>query len=492
MAKPDISLPEVAEARPESESVRQKPHCHQGTRVKTLDEVESWINNPEAETVLWLYGPAGIGKSTIARTLAIRCAKKNTLAASYFFGGTSKNRNSTSLLFPTIANQLVRHIPGFRKSLRDSFTSDSRINEPESIISLALEEQFQITIQTPLSRLNRHGPKRRVIIIDALDECQEAEKFHRVLKNLSSLRNIKNSQLCVLLISRDVHPTRHAFRQLGREEYRGMPLHELFKQETKDDIRRLLEIEFERIREKKELDKEWPNPKDVDLVVHHATTPEPLFIYAATMILHIDNPKGTLNSVSRFDKWISQCHRNKSQLSQVYEPILSEALGGQNEGDEDSDDDDGKRTLLKLLGAIACVAEPLSVNTLTSLLKLDKPDAKHWLGHLHPVLCIPKDDDLPITIFHKSFSDFLLGEKLPQQSFDGHEELAAECLDRIARFSERWREIRELIDPAIDIDDAREMAEYQFIPDDIDYAYKYWVYHWGKSIKGLGGLLTKE
>ena len=38
----------------------------------------------ESEDVLWLYGPAGAGKSAIAQMIAEMCAKLGLLVASFF------------------------------------------------------------------------------------------------------------------------------------------------------------------------------------------------------------------------------------------------------------------------------------------------------------------------------------------------------------------------------------------------------------------------
>jgi polynucleotide 5'-kinase involved in rRNA processing len=46
--------------------------CTDGTRVRILRDIETWANDTSSgsETVYWLFGPAGSGKSTIAYTIA--------------------------------------------------------------------------------------------------------------------------------------------------------------------------------------------------------------------------------------------------------------------------------------------------------------------------------------------------------------------------------------------------------------------------------------
>src|SRR5258705_10926488 len=46
--------------------------CTPGTRVRILGNITRWANDTssESQTVYWLFGPAGSGKSTIAYTVA--------------------------------------------------------------------------------------------------------------------------------------------------------------------------------------------------------------------------------------------------------------------------------------------------------------------------------------------------------------------------------------------------------------------------------------
>jgi hypothetical protein len=59
--------------------------CHQGTRVALLDTIMAWSAASDARHVFWLSGIAGTGKSTIARTVARRCADARRPSASFFF-----------------------------------------------------------------------------------------------------------------------------------------------------------------------------------------------------------------------------------------------------------------------------------------------------------------------------------------------------------------------------------------------------------------------
>jgi adenylylsulfate kinase-like enzyme len=49
--------------------------------------IEEWIHTPgdESERILWLCGPAGTGKSSVANTIAERMDSLGRLAASFRF-----------------------------------------------------------------------------------------------------------------------------------------------------------------------------------------------------------------------------------------------------------------------------------------------------------------------------------------------------------------------------------------------------------------------
>ena len=151
--------------------------------------------------MLWLHAPAGTGKSTFARTLVDQLSKSRNLVAGYFFRRGEIERNSASRIFPTIASQLIENIPHFEHSLRKSLKHLSR----DDILKKSLEEQFNILLQTPLDTLLPFSLIKpvRIIIIDALDECNEDyPTVLRLLEKLSSLGDSNTLRLCVLITSR--------------------------------------------------------------------------------------------------------------------------------------------------------------------------------------------------------------------------------------------------------------------------------------------------
>src|SRR5271163_4456842 len=59
------------------------PRCHPSTRIAVLQHIMTWINDlQKLYLFMWLYGPAGAGKSAIAQSIAELCHGANLLAAS--------------------------------------------------------------------------------------------------------------------------------------------------------------------------------------------------------------------------------------------------------------------------------------------------------------------------------------------------------------------------------------------------------------------------
>lgn len=91
-----MDLPVVSQARYDSSDVQNSPNCK--------------------------VGPAGTGKSTIARTIADTFHHKKRLGAGYFFKRGERDRNDTTRLFLTLVAQFAKTIPYFRSCLEKSLS----------------------------------------------------------------------------------------------------------------------------------------------------------------------------------------------------------------------------------------------------------------------------------------------------------------------------------------------------------------------------------
>lgn len=476
----NYDLPIVPSALYNSAEDQHIQPCQQGTRVSILNQITAWANDINRETLFWVYGPAGTGKSTISRSIAQSLADTGLLGASYFFRRGKEGRNSASRFFPTIASQLIATVPTFKRSLRESLEKPGNTE----LETKALREQFKTLILTPLSQVFTDTSQpilNRVIVIDALDECEGSRDIRVICNLLSQLQELRTVRLRVFLTSRSAYPIVGAFRSLQSKH--SLSLLEDFSEETKADISTFLIERFATIKTDNEITEDpWPDPTDLDCLITLATNPSPLFIYTATLCRFVDDGTGKKNPVKRLERWLKDCDSNASQLNQIYVPILQDLFGIVENGKfSNSLDSEEKSQLLQILGSIILLPTPLPAPALAALLDMDESSVNHWLRNLHAVLNIPGDREAPVEILHKSFSDFLLGQEetgtaeFRVNAAESHAMLASKCIQRMGnRLS---KDICSVRDPGKSRDEIDKAIIARHIPPDLEYACLYWVYH---------------
>src|SRR5271154_6221085 len=113
-----------------SDELYDAPKCHPHTRVAVLDEIMQWVGESESAReafMMWLFGPAGAGKSAIAKRIAEIAAEKGLLIATFFFSRTDPQRNTKDRLVATLAYQLALSIPGTRTLIENAIERDPAI-----------------------------------------------------------------------------------------------------------------------------------------------------------------------------------------------------------------------------------------------------------------------------------------------------------------------------------------------------------------------------
>jgi len=151
----------------------KREECTPGTRVKILEDIIKWANNPSlaCPRVFWLTGQAGSGKTTIAYTIAKWFEKDGNADLYTFLGGNflcsrqfEETRDRTRII-PTIAYQLARKCKWYADALHiaDKFDAVHR-DVPTQLKDLLVGpwQQFTGSPKSPLC----------LIVIDALDEIK--------------------------------------------------------------------------------------------------------------------------------------------------------------------------------------------------------------------------------------------------------------------------------------------------------------------------------
>ncbi|KAJ6490071.1 hypothetical protein C8R45DRAFT_1139094 [Mycena sanguinolenta] len=297
-------------------------------------------------TVLWLFGPAGVGKPAIMQTLARQLQDAGRLDGSFFFKRGHATRGNAKTLFATIAYQLALSVPSLRM----------RISQ----------------IMLISDHCRKHANRDSVtILIDGLDECEGQDTQIEILRAIRNACNPSNP-LRFIVASR---PEEHIREMFHSPFYSGC-YHPVNVEQSFEDVRKYLRDEFTRIhrehRTMASVPHPWPSPDLLDDLVKKSSG---YFVYAATIIKFFDDKShrptrrlaiiidGRQESESAFDI-----------LDQLYRTILSSAPRQAE------------------LGLVLCaiINFNFSLDHLDQLFGLEGGEARLILGGLHSVLFLPE------------------------------------------------------------------------------------------------------
>ncbi|KAJ6622723.1 hypothetical protein B0H10DRAFT_2012543, partial [Mycena sp. CBHHK59/15] len=398
-----------------SEERYPPPKCHPDTRIAVQNLLLSWAD--DVPSSMWLYGPAGAGKSAIAQTMAETWHEQGKLAAAFFFARWRAQGGSAQRLFPTIAYQLALNIPGLRVPIGLAVESDPAISER------SIEDQAQALILRPIAQLRTD--RRYMVVIDALDECNSKPTQCRIIQIILGQLTMNDIPLKFLICSRPEPHLREAFEsQASASQIKSISLDERFN--PGQDILHYLRERFEEIRTRcfpfLSMPHIWPSEQDLAKLVEKASGQ---FIYASTVLKFVDDeyshPVERLRLVMR----ISSNSTNVSifaDLDALYTCILSA----------------NPNTLLvvRILGAYFVLpnlddAQTHCVSFLDGILWLLPGSVRRAFRGLHSLLFIPDSDHHRIRLHHKSLNDFLLDPKRSGDFFlsesKHHADLAKQC-----------------------------------------------------------------
>jgi NACHT domain len=368
------------------------PKCHPATRKAVLGRIMQWIASPSPNNcALWLYGPAGAGKSAIAQTIAERTEGRE-LAASFFFSRGNLSCNTVQPLWATIAFQIATSIPDLRNNI------GTAVMDNPGIFFKAAESQLQKLIIEPFrshSNIESNVPQQSsfLVIIDGLDECEGDDDQCLILDAISRIAHTLHLPLRFIIASRPEPHIRSSFINTSLQDicYR-IVLDESIQ--PVQDVLTFLQSEFDAIYKKHQhamtsVLRPWPSKDDVRLLADRSGGQ---FIYASTALKFIDDrdfrPAEQLKIV--LDASGSTAF---TALDQLYQQILSTSAN--------------IPLLLRILGCILMAKEDLYASTIETFLELQEGDVHMALGRVHSLVNVPDTYVEPIRVHHKSLADFI-------------------------------------------------------------------------------------
>ncbi|KAL2856070.1 hypothetical protein BJX68DRAFT_279544 [Aspergillus pseudodeflectus] len=450
----------------DASDAEHEARCHPETRLNLLYQIIEWANSPSQECIFWLNGMAGTGKSTISRTIAQHFREKNQLGASFFFKRGEGERANAKRFFTTICAQLLLQVPALIYHVEVAIDADPYIS------GKSMKEQFTKLLLEPLLSLDQNEPTIIVIVIDALDECGNADDIRTILQLLPAVQKCKSRQIRIFVTSRPELPIRSVFERSNKHQ--SLVLHELSNTEIEKDIRVFLRDEFSRMRVNRQISSEWPGDDVLETLVRRAV---PLFISAATACRFIEEGRHPERRLKKLLE--AQAVTSGSQMDKIYQPVLTQLL---------TDNEDESNEILQefrdIVGGIITLAAPLSVQSLTRLLDLPTQTISDILDPLHSVLNISRDFGTPVRILHLSFQEYLLKTEsnfhVDEQEM--HSKIGLHCLrvmnGRLKHnncgLSSYGTQKLDICSQSID----------QHLSADLQYSCQYWIYHVQQS-KGL-------
>ncbi|KIL62309.1 hypothetical protein M378DRAFT_795001 [Amanita muscaria Koide BX008] len=470
-----ISLPRAEAVFNDYQTKKKSGPCFEGTRVALLREMADWATGPDESRMYILSGLAGIGKSTVAYTIASRAADLNLLGASFFFSRDEADRNNSKRFFTTIAYQLCVYNERFAKAIGDVLKTE----RGSAATTKDPQDQLQALILNPLRSIVQSRTRPIVVVVDALDECDEDDERGSVVKGLTQLVRELPPFKVILTTRPQPYLDRFLYSSGGHKIFR---LQDIEDKVVDGDIRLYLNhsLSLEAVQERYPQRQWCASAEEIDSLVRAAGR---LFIIASTAIRYIfdktaSNPAAQMQKLLRaFARYLTPF----KDLDHFYIIILRNIVP------ENCDNDDIVSRYQSVVGAIIFVQRPLPVSTLAHLINIDVDDIHAVLDHLQSVILLD-GDDVP-RIYHKSFPDFLTDQARcedPRLRIDTricHTQIATRCFEIMNKRLKR--NILGLGNPARFMSNEDGLKEngitdeqlQERIPQQLRYASVYWVNH---------------
>ncbi|XTI95240.1 hypothetical protein V2W45_1462911, partial [Cenococcum geophilum] len=449
--------------------------CLHNTRVEILKQINTWANGDDGRYIFWLSGWAGVGKSTIARTIAREYYDKECFMASFFFSRGGGDVSHTGKFVGTIALQLAQRCAAFKSLLLNAVSNN------EVIAGTVLKDQWNELVLQPLSKLEAGSFQAPLLlIIDALDECDKESDVRQVLQLLSDSRHLGRLHFRVFITSRPDIPVRHGFLVVPGQDRQDFVLHNISQSIVDGDIFTFLQHALSDIQQKFALTKNWPGDEAIKHLVRKSAG---LFIWASTACRFIS--KGRQLASNRLSLVLegAPTTQPEEELNRIYTTVLKSSVGDYF---DEQDKEEVYYSLRKTLGTIIILFSSLPTLSLAKLLHIDTEEIGRTLGDLHSILDFPKDPTQPVRPHHPSLRDFLLSPQRcrdPQFWVDekkAHKAMVNHCIQLMSQKLNQ-KDLCGLGDPGARVAQVPPENLARCFPAELQYACEYWVQHLQRS-----------
>jgi Cdc6-like AAA superfamily ATPase len=235
-------------------------------------EILQWLSpqTSSSEHIFWITGFAGSGKSTLSATLVDNLRKKGTpVAAQFFISREIPETIDPAKIIPTIAQQLAEFSPAAARVIHDTLRKDG--------FPSSREEQVQALLLAPIRELSQ-SPTEVIILIDALDELQDAAKSVPEILSLIAPKDCDlPDNVRFVITSRSEHWAN--ISEFKNFEPTVLKLHAISTESSREEVNNFIAARVEEITPPDW--KPWPAPEDLQKLYNKA---DGRFHYAATAL----------------------------------------------------------------------------------------------------------------------------------------------------------------------------------------------------------------
>ncbi|KAF5344833.1 hypothetical protein D9756_011097 [Leucocoprinus leucothites] len=379
-------------------SARDPPRCFPGTREEYLRAITIWGKGEWKDSntrVLWMKGPAGVGKSAIAQTWVEGLKGKHS--ASFFFS-RANHWNDPNKFIPTIAYQLATKYPSYREAVCATIVRDPLV------LQKSINTQFQELLVEPLRELSsedRDACDKTVVVIDGLDECDGLKAQDAIVQVIITSAAEGTSPFLWAFFTRPEPNIVASFSSSEAKDmcwYLTLPV----SRDADKDIEAYLRDGFQTIRVMYSIPEDvyWPKEEEILRLVEQSAG---LFIYGASAMRFITLGPGLSDPPERL-KSLLQIGNNGSHplsmLDQLYLLIMQQIPK------------DSLQNTLSILTFRRMIHWPRGtvVSDMCMFLNFSEATFYALLRNLHSVLAVEyfSNDGTPfLRIYHTSFIEFL-------------------------------------------------------------------------------------
>ncbi|KAK6978278.1 hypothetical protein R3P38DRAFT_3119326 [Favolaschia claudopus] len=370
-----------------------RDECLEGTRREILTEIVEWLSSgADTRNIMWLYGVAGSGKSTIANTVSHYFRNLHRLGAFVFFDRDNPSNSHVRGVVHHIAHRIAESDIHVRKALCDALSADA------TLVDADYRTQFQKLLLDPLAAANPYICGPIVIIVDALDECLDSASRKALLSLTAGDMAKLPAAFRILITSRPDSDIVHALQLKSHVTPRQL---DITTDDTKQDVLSYLRHCMQDLREEWTITEAgWPGEQNIQLL---ATYAEGLFIWAAAAyrFLRAFDPRNRLKQLLKTGEAIH------NDLDQLYRVTLKHA--------GDWTDANFSSAALSVLALVVLSREALTDETMGLILGFEQgataPD-NQMAEVLQSLACVLQwGSGTPVCTLHASFSDYLMDPK---------------------------------------------------------------------------------